>query len=387
LPLPDRPPIYLDHAATTPVHPAVLEAMLPYFTERFGNPSSIYSIARESRRALDGARDAVAEAIGCRAAEIVFTSSGTESDNLALKGAALGNRALGGHVVISTVEHHAVLHAADYLERLGLRVTRLPVDRHGVVDLDALAAAVDAGTAVVSIMHANNEVGTIQPIAEIVRIVKRRNPEAIVHCDTVQSAGLLPVDVDDLGVDMLSLSAHKFYGPKGVGALYVRRGTRYWPQQQGGAQERGRRAGTENVAGIVGLAVALGRAVECREANVAHVRRLRDRLVAGVLDAVPGAELTGHPTDRLPNSASFVIDGLEGESLLLSLDQEGILASSGSACTSASLEPSHVLLAMGIPSRLAHGSLRLTTGLDNTDEQIDRFLAVFPGLVERIRAG
>ena len=384
---PDPDLIYLDHAATTPVHPAVLEAMLPYFARQYGNPSSVYSIAREARRALDAARDSVAEDLGCRSAEIVFTSGGTESDNLALKGAALANRARGEHVVTTAVEHHAILHTADYLERLGFRVTRVPVDRFGTVDLDALAAAVDEGTTVVSVMHANNEVGTIQPIREVVRIVKERNPTALVHCDAVQSVGTLAVDVDDLGVDLLSLSAHKFYGPKGVGALYVRRGTRYWPQQQGGAQERGRRAGTENVAGIVGLATALRRAVEAREESTGHVRRLRDRLVEGIVARVPGAALTGHPTDRLPNNASFVIEGVEGESMLIALDQAGVLASSGSACTSASLEPSHVLLAMGIPASLAHGSLRLTTGLDNTDAQIDRFLGVFPAIVERIREG
>jgi cysteine desulfurase len=379
--------IYLDHAATTPVHPAVLEAMLPYFTERFGNPSSVYSIAREARRALDAARDDVAEALGCRSAEIVFTSGGTESDNLALKGAAVANRSRGDHVVTTTVEHHAVLHAADYLERTGHRVTRVPVDSTGLVDLAALAAAVDERTTVVSVMHANNEVGTIQPIEEVVRIVRQKNPAALVHTDAVQSVGALPVEVDRLGVDMLSLSAHKFHGPKGVGALYVRRGSSYWPQQQGGAQERGRRAGTENVAGIVGLAAALRRAVEGRETSNAHVRRLRDRLIEGIIGRVPGATLTGHPTERLPNNASFVIEGIEGESILLALDQRGILASSGSACASASLEPSHVLLALGLPPRLAHGSIRLTTGIDNTAEQIERFLDFFPPLAERLREG
>ncbi len=383
---PDADLIYLDHAATTPVHPAVLEAMLPYFVQQYGNPSSVYSIARESRRVLDAARDSVADALGCRSAEIIFTSCGTESDNLALKGAALANRARGEHVVTTTVEHHAILHAADYLERLGFRVTRVPVDCFGTVDLDALAAAVDEETTVVSVMHANNEVGTVQPIREVVRIVKAANPGALVHCDAVQSVGTLAVDVDDLGVDMLSLSAHKFYGPKGVGALYVRRGTRYWPQQQGGAQERGRRAGTENVAGIVGLAAALRRAIEGREAAVEQVGCLRDRIVVEVLERVERVTLTGHPTDRLPNNASFCVEGVEGESILLALDQEGILASSGSACTSASLEPSHVLLALGLPPELAHGSLRLTLGLDNDERQVERFLAVFAELVARIRA-
>ncbi len=377
--------IYLDHAATTPVAPAVLEAMLPYFCVKYGNPSSIYSLARESRRALDAARDAVADVLGARASEVVFTGCGSESDNLAIKGIALANRARGNHVVTSQIEHHAVLHTCDYLEKLGFRVTRLPVDRHGVVDLGALEAAVDDETSVVSIMYANNEVGTIEPVPEIVRIVKARNPRTFVHTDAVQAGGALDLSVDRLGVDALSLSGHKFYGPKGVGALYVRRGTTYWPQQHGGAQERNRRAGTENVPGIVGFATALRLAYDDLEASNAHVRRLRDRIAAGVLGRVERVVLTGHPTDRLPNNASFCVEGVEGESILLSLDQQGILASSGSACTSASLEPSHVLLALGLPPSLAHGSVRITTGLDNTDEQVDRFLGVFAETIARLR--
>ena len=385
-PMREQDLIYLDHAATTPVAPAVLEAMLPYFSERFGNPSSVYATARESRRAIDAARDAVAEVLGARSSEIVFTGSGTESDNLAIKGVAFANRARGSHVITSQVEHHAVLHSCDYLEKLGFRVTRLPVDRLGVVDLGALEAALDDQTILVSIMYANNEVGTVEPIREAVRIVKGRNPRTVVHTDAVQAGGALDLSVDRLGVDMLSLSGHKFYGPKGVGALYVRRGTPYWPQQHGGAQERNRRAGTENVPGIVGFAAALKLAYDRLEENNAHVRRLRDRIVAGVLASVDRAVLTGHPTERLPNNASFCFEGVEGESVLLSLDQQGIMASSGSACTSASLEPSHVLLAMGLPPELAHGSLRITTGLDNTDEQIDRLLAVLPETISRLRA-
>ena len=385
-PMREQDLIYLDHAATTPVAPAVLEAMLPYFSERFGNPSSVYATARESRRAIDAARDAVAEVLGARSSEIVFTGSGTESDNLAIKGVAFANRARGSHVITSQVEHHAVLHSCDYLEKLGFRVTRLPVDRPGVVDLGALEAALDDQTILVSIMYANNEVGTVEPIREVVRIVKGRNPRTVVHTDAVQAGGALDLSVDRLGVDMLSLSGHKFYGPKGVGALYVRRGTPYWPQQHGGAQERNRRAGTENVPGIVGFAAALKLAYDRLEENNAHVRRLRDRIVAGVLASVDRAVLTGHPTERLPNNASFCVEGVEGESVLLSLDQQGIMASSGSACTSASLEPSHVLLAMGLPPELAHGSLRITTGLDNTDEQIDRLLAVLPETISRLRA-
>ena len=385
-PMREQDLIYLDHAATTPVAPAVLEAMLPYFSERFGNPSSVYATARESRRAIDAARDAVAVVLGARSSEIVFTGSGTESDNLAIKGVAFANRVRGNHVITSQVEHHAVLHSCDYLEKFGFRVTRLPVDRLGVVDLDALEAALDDQTILVSIMYANNEVGTVEPIREVVRIVKGRNPRTVVHTDAVQAGGALDLSVDRLGVDMLSLSGHKFYGPKGVGVLYVRRGTPYWPQQHGGAQERNRRAGTENVPGIVGFAAALKLAYDRLEENNAHVRRLRDRIVAGVLVSVDRAVLTGHPTERLPNNASFCFEGVEGESVLLSLDQQGIMASSGSACTSASLEPSHVLLAMGLPPELAHGSLRITTGLDNTDEQIDRLLAVLPETISRLRA-
>jgi len=385
-PMREQDLIYLDHAATTPVAPAVLEAMLPYFSEKFGNPSSVYATARESRRAIDAARDAVAVVLGARSSEIVFTGSGTESDNLAIKGVAFANRVRGNHVITSQVEHHAVLHSCDYLEKFGFRVTRLPVDRLGVVDLDALEAALDDQTILVSIMYANNEVGTVEPIREVVRIVKGRNPRTVVHTDAVQAGGALDLSVDRLGVDMLSLSGHKFYGPKGVGVLYVRRGTPYWPQQHGGAQERNRRAGTENVPGIVGFAAALKLAYDRLEENNAHVRRLRDRIVAGVLVSVDRAVLTGHPTERLPNNASFCFEGVEGESVLLSLDQQGIMASSGSACTSASLEPSHVLLAMGLPPELAHGSLRITTGLDNTDEQIDRLLAVLPETISRLRA-
>jgi cysteine desulfurase len=378
-------PIYLDHAATTPVSPLALQAMLPYFSEVFGNPSSVYSTAREARRALDAARDAVADVLGARSAEIVFTSCGTEADNLAIKGVAFAHQGQGKHIVTTQVEHHAVLNACDYLERFGFRVTRLPVDRQGVVDLDALRASVTDETTLVSVMYANNEVGTIQPIAEVVEVVKARNPATVVHTDAVQAAGALDISVDWLGVDMLSLSAHKFYGPKGVGALYVRRGTTYWPQQQGGAQERSRRAGTENVPGIVGLAAALRAAYDHLEDANAHARRLRDRVIESVLGNVPGAVLTGHPTVRLPNNASFCIEGVEGESLLMGLDQRGICASSGSACTSASLEPSHVLLAMGVPPELAHGSLRVTVGLDNTEEQIDCFLDALQETVSRLR--
>ncbi|HZK66183.1 MAG TPA: cysteine desulfurase NifS [Chloroflexota bacterium] len=376
--------IYLDHAATTPVHPAVVEAMLPYFTEKFGNPSSIYSIARESRQALDGARETVAELLGASPSEVIFTSGGSESDNLALKGIAFANRHKGTHIITTEIEHHAILHTCEYLEkRFGFRITYLPVDEYGVVKLDALEVALTPDTILVSIMYANNEVGTIQPIQEISRITKERG--VYFHTDAVQAGGSLNLDVDRLGIDLLSLSAHKFRGPKGVGILYARRGTGMWPQQQGGSQERNRRAGTENTAGIVGLATALKLAYDNLEAGNAHASALRDRLVAGI-SALPGSHLTGHPTNRLPNNASFVFDYVEGESILLSLDMLGIGASSGSACTSSTLEPSHVLKAMGVPIERAHGSLRLTTGRDNTDEDMDYVLAHLPGIVERLRA-
>ncbi|HEX2923473.1 MAG TPA: cysteine desulfurase NifS [Chloroflexota bacterium] len=376
--------IYLDHAATTAVHPAVVEAMVPYFTEKYGNPSSIYSPAREARKALDWAHDTVAEILGASPAEIMFTGCGTESDNLALKGVAFALRHKGNHIITTQIEHHAILHTCEYLEkRFGFRVTYLPVDQCGTVDLDALEKALTPDTILVSIMYANNEVGTIQPIEEISRIVKAHG--VTFHTDAVQAGGSLDLNVDKLGVDMMSLSGHKFYGPKGVGVCYVRKGTTYWPQQQGGGQERGRRAGTENTAGIVGLATALKLAYEHLETNNAHSARLRDKLIEGITK-IPSSQLTGHPTNRLPNSASFVFEFVEGESILLSLDMLGIGASSGSACTSASLEPSHVLKAMGVPIERAHGSLRLTTGTDNTEADIDRVVEVLPGIIERLRA-
>lgn len=377
--------IYLDHAATTPVHPEVVEAMLPFFTEKYGNPSSIYSAAREARKALDRARSGIAEILGCDPSEIIFTSGGTESDNLALKGVAFANRHKGNHIITTQVEHHAILHTAEYLEkRFGFQVTYLPVDRYGTVDLVALEKAITADTILISVMYANNEVGTIQPISEISRLARDRG--ITFHTDAVQAGGSLDLNVDKLGVDMLSLSAHKFYGPKGIGLAYVRKGTNFWPQQQGGGQERGRRAGTENTAYIIGLATALKLAYEGLESNNAHAARLRDRLIEGISGRVPEAYLTGHPTHRLPNNASFVFDYVEGESILLGLDLQGIGASSGSACSSGALEPSHVLKAMGIPADRAHGSLRLTTGLDNTEEDIDHVLEVLPGIVERLRA-
>jgi cysteine desulfurase len=380
--------VYLDNAATTPVDPRVFEAMRPYWLEDWGNPSSVYAVGRRARRALDNARDRIAQVLNCRANEIIFTGCGSESDNLAIKGSALALKEQRGwnHVVTSRVEHHAVLHACEWLEQhLGFEVTYVGVDQTGRVDPGAVAEAVRADTAVVSIMYANNEVGTIEPIAEIARAVKARNPATVVHTDAVQAGGLLPIDVETMGVDSLALSGHKFYAPKGVGLLYLRRGTPLVHLLSGGGQERGFRAGTENVAYVVGMATALELADAEHGARVAQVSRLRDRLISGVTGHIEGARLTGHPTERMPNSASFAIAGADGESLLLNLDQEGIYASSGSACTSGTLEISHVLKALGLPEAEARGSLRLTTGMRTTDADVDRLLEVLPGIVERVR--
>jgi cysteine desulfurase len=378
-------PIYLDHAATTPVRPEVVEAMLPYFGERFGNPSSIYGLGREARQALDRARDSVAAVLGCRSAEVLFTSCGSESDNLAIKGVAYALRDRGNHLITTQVEHHAVLHTFEWLERYaGFEVTYLPVDQHGVVDVEELIAALTDRTVLVSVMLANNEVGTIQPLSAIAEIVRPRH--ILLHTDAVQGGGALDLNVNRLGVDLLSLSGHKFYGPKGVGILYLRQGTPLLPQMQGGGQERNRRAGTENVPYVVGVATALQLATEELSSANARVTHLRDRLIAGVLDQVPGAHLTGHPVERLPNNASFVFERVEGEALLLALDQLGICASTGSACTSGSLEASHVLKAMGLPLALAQGSLRLSLGKDNHEDQIARTMEALPAVVERVRS-
>ncbi len=380
----EEPLIYFDHAATTPLDRRVLEKMLPFLGEVFGNPSSIYRVAREARRAVDDARDSVASILGARSAEIIFTGSGSESDNMALKGIAFAHHRDRGHVITSRIEHHAVLHATEFLEKLGYRVTYLPVDQHGMVDPDDVGRAIQDDTILVSIMYANNEIGTIQPIEEISRITRPRGIPF--HVDAVQAAGSLDLSVDRLGVDLLSLSGHKFYGPKGTGVLYIRRGTVCWPLIHGGGQERGRRAGTENVAGIVGLATALRLASDERESRNRHVLALRDQLISGVLRAVPGARLNGHPTRRLMNNASFCFEGISGESLLLALDQYGIMASTGSACTSGSLEPSHVLLALGLPAELAAGSLRISLGKDNTPREVEQFLALLPNLIGRLRS-
>ena len=382
--------VYMDHAATTPVRPEVMEAMLPYFTHRFGNASSLYTLAQESRRAVDEARESVARVLGCRTSEVVFTSGGSESDNTALKGAALALKQTGSHIITTGIEHHAVIHTCQYLEDNGFRVTYLPVDRDGLVSAEDVLKAVTDETILVSVMLANNEIGTIQPVADMARGVKEAakglNRTIVFHTDAVQAAGFLDIDVNVLGVDMLSLSSHKFYGPKGVGVLYVRRGTPFTPQQYGGAQERQRRAGTENVPGIVGTAVALRLAAEERESSSERCLRLRDSLIQGIQERIERVRLNGHPTLRLPNNVNFSFEGVEGEPILLGLDFAGTAASSGSACTSGALEPSHVLLALGLPADLAQASLRLTLGKDNTQEEVEHVLRVLPDLVGRLRA-
>ncbi|WP_069805670.1 cysteine desulfurase NifS [Thermogemmatispora onikobensis] len=376
--------IYLDHAATTALDPRVLEAMLPYLTSEYGNASSIYTLGRRAMQAIDGAREEIAAILNCRPTEIVFTGCGSESDNLAIKGVALAARNKGKHIITSAIEHHAVLHTCHYLERFGFNVTYLPVDEHGLVDPDAVARAITDETVLVSIMYANNEIGTVEPVEEIGRLCRQR--KVPFHIDAVQAGGALPLDVKALNADLLSLSAHKFYGPKGVGILYVRQGVRLLPQQQGGSQERGRRAGTENVAGIVGAATALRLAYEELEQVQPRLRALRDRLIDGVLSRIPRSRLTGHPTQRLANNASFCFEGVEGESILLNLDLLNIAASTGSACTSGSVEPSHVLVALGLPPEWARGSLRLTLGKDNCEEDVDTVLTVLPGIVEKLRS-
>ncbi len=382
--------IYLDHAATTPPDPRVLDAMWPGYTRFWGNPSSIYLEGQEARRFLDDARKTCATLLGATPREIVFTSGGTESANAAIRGAAFAqrDRGHGAHIVTSQVEHHAVLHTVEQLEREGFRATYLPVDADGVVSLAALEAAVGPETSVVSIMAANNEVGAIQPVAEAARVAKAKNPRVVIHTDAVQAAGAVDITPSTLGVDLLSVAAHKLYGPKGAGLLYVRNRTPWSPMILGGAQEKERRAGTENVAGIVGLATAMRLAWDERDDRVRHTSRLRDRLLHGLPERIPDTVITG-PTDparRLPNSVSCCFRNVEGESVLLALDLADIAASSGSACTTGALEPSHVLTAMGIDRDLAHASLRLTVGKDNTLAEIDRVLDVLPEIVARLRA-
>lgn len=376
--------IYMDHAATTPLHPEVLAAMMPYLTELYGNPSSIHSFGRETRQAVDTARDTIAENLGAvDASEIIFTGSGSESDNFAIKGTALALKEKGNHIITSAIEHHAVLDTCKWLEKQGFRVTYLPVDAYGLVDPARAAKAITNETILMSVHYANNEIGTIEPIEELGEIARAKG--ILFHTDAVQAIGSLPLRLKDMPVDMVSFSAHKFYGPKGIGGLYLRKGTRPIQLIHGGAQERNRRAGTENVAGIVGMAEALKLALNDMEARNIRIAELRDRLIQGVFNQIDHVRLNGHPARRLPGNSSFCFQYIEGESLLLNLDLQGIAGSSGSACTSGSLEPSHVLLALGLSHEIAHGSLRLTLGSATTSEEIDHILAVLPGIVAKLR--
>ncbi len=376
--------IYLDNAATTRVRPEVAEAVLPAMTETYGNASSVHSFGREAKKAMEKARAQVAAAIGAKKEEIYFTAGGSEADNWAIKGAAHALRRKGLHIITTAIEHHAVLHTCQALEKEGFEVTYLPVDEYGLVTPEQMEAAIRPDTILVSVMAANNEIGTIEPIAEIGAVCRAH--KVLFHTDAVQAVGHMPLDVAAMQIDMLSLSGHKFYAPKGVGALYIRTGVRIENLIEGGAQERNRRAGTENVPAIVGM----GRAIELITAEMAEenarISGLRDRLIAGILDAIPESRLNGHPTKRLPGNVNVSIRYIEGEALLLSLDMAGIAASSGSACTSGSLDPSHVLLAIGLPHEIAHGSLRLTIGRDNTQDEIDRVLEELPKIVSRLRA-
>ena len=389
LPVPEDT-IYLDHAATTPTDPDVLAAMLPYFAERFGNPSSVYALGQEARAALDQARSTVARVLGCRPAEILFTSGATESDNLALAGVAWARRLADStgpwpHLVTTAVEHSAVLSTARWLERLGFAITYVPCDSEGVVSCDDVLRAVRPETCLVSVHYANNEVGAIQPIAEIGAALRRRGVPF--HTDAVQAAGFLPLAVDRLQVDLLTLAAHKFYGPKGVGVLYVRAGTSVAYQQHGGEQEGGRRGGTENVPLVAGLAAALELADRRREAYAAHCAALRDRLLAGLWTVVPDLQLNGpsDPSRRLPNNLNVSVPGVQGETVLLALDMQGIAASAGSACTAGKAEPSHVLVAMDLPDARCRASIRFTVGRANTVDQIDDTVEALADIVERAR--
>jgi cysteine desulfurase len=377
--------VYLDHAATTPIDPEVAELMAQVLRDVPGNPSSIYEEGRRARALVDRARGEVAQAIGADPAEIVFTSGGTEADNLALRGVLKAREGEADGIVTTAIEHHAVLDTAHDLEAHGqARVTVLAVDHEGRVSPDAVGAAIDDRTALVSVMHGNNEIGTLQPIGAIGDLCRRQG--ITFHSDAVQTVGALEVDVRTLSVDILSVNAHKFYGPKGVGALYIRRGTRIATVQTGGGQEKGRRTGTENVAGVVGLGAAMRIAIAKRAAESARQAALRDRLIAGIRSRIPDAALTGHPTERLPNNVSFCFAGTQGEALVVSLDLEGFSVSSGSACTSGNTDPSHVLLALGLERDLAQGSLRLTLGRATTEADIDALLAALPPIVARLRA-
>ena len=375
--------IYMDHAATTPLKKEVLDEMLPYMKDKFGNPSSIYSLGGQSKNAVEIAREKVANAINAKPREIFFTGGGSEADNWAIKGVAYANRNRGNHIITSKIEHHAVLHTCEYLEKQGFDVTYLDVDEYGLIDLEQLERSITDKTILISIMFANNEIGTIQPIKEIGRIAKEKG--VYFHTDAVQAIGHIKIDVDELNIDLLTMAAHKFYGPKGIGALYIRQGVKIDPLISGGGQERNRRAGTENVPGIVGMGKAIELAYENFEEKNRRLTYLRNRLIEKIFEKIDYVRLNGHPTQRLPGNVNVCFEFTEGESLLLSLDMAGIAGSSGSACTSGSLEPSHVLLAIGLPHEIAHGSLRLTLGDSNTEEEIDYVVEKLVGIVARLR--
>lgn len=376
--------VYADNAATTPVSPSAFQAMEPYYTACYGNPSSIYSVGRQAKKALEESREAIAACLGAQPAEIFFTSGGSEADNWAIKGAAHSMAKKGRkHIITSKFEHHAVLHTCAALEKEGFQVTYLDVHSNGIVRPEEVEKAIRPDTALVTIMYANNEIGTIQPIPEIGEICRKHN--VLFHTDAVQAVTNVPIHVKEQNIDMLSLSAHKFHGPKGVGVLYCKKGLNLPNLIDGGAQERGKRAGTENVAGIVGMAAAMKDACETMEERSQRLTAMRDRLIRGILQ-IDRSRLNGDPVKRLPGNASFCFEGVEGESILLMLDIQGICASSGSACTSGSLDPSHVLLSIGLPHEVAHGSLRLSFSDQNTEEDIDRILEVLPGLIERLRS-
>lgn len=375
---------YMDYSATTYVKPEILDAMMPFFTEKFGNPSSFYGISRETKMAIDNARAQVAKAINCDPNEVYFTGGGSEADNWAIKGIATAHMKKGNHIITTKIEHHAVLHTCEFLEKFGFEVTYLDVNEEGFVDLKQLEEAITDKTILVSIMFANNEIGTIQPIKEIGALCREK--KVLFHTDAVQAVGSVPVDVKEMNIDLLSLAGHKLYGPKGIGALYIRRGIRIDNLIHGGGQERGRRAGTENIPGVVGLGKAIELATENIEENRARLTVLRDKLIDGILERIPYARLNGPRGDkRLPGNSNISFEFIEGESILLSLDFEGICASSGSACTSGSLDPSHVLLAIGLPHEKAHGSLRTTLGAASTEEDVEKLLNELPPIIERLR--
>jgi cysteine desulfurase len=373
--------IYLDHAATTPTHPEVVKAMLPYFSDAFGNPSTLYSYGQEARKAVEEARNKIASLINAQNEEIVFTSGGTEADNFAIKGVAYANEHKGNHIITTPIEHHAVIEPCKFLEKRGFSVTYLPLDRYGLVDPQDIKNAITDKTILISIMHANNEVGTIEPISAIGKIANERG--IIFHTDAVQTAGHIPVDVDRLGVDLLSISAHKFYGPKGIGALYIRKGTNLAPFIHGGEQEKGQRAGTENTTGIIGFGKAVEIAMEEMTKEGMRLSHLRDKFIKGLLEQIEQIQVNGHPTKRLPNNVNVTIDSARADLVLINLETEWIYASSGSACSSANAEPSHVLLALGLSPEQARSSLRFTLGRETTESDIERVLAVLPRIIDK----